>query len=121
MCRKIWKGYGGKGMTGNEYQRLAIRTINKDLSYHDQLMNSCLGLSGEVGEYTDIVKKINFQNHPLEMDKIQKELGDILWYVALACHVWDLKMDDVMGANIEKLKRRYPEGFRSAKSINRKE
>lgn len=108
-------------MTGNEYQKLAMKTMNSNLTYREQLMNSCLGLAGEVGEYTDIIKKLEFQDHPLDINDIEKEIGDILWYVALACYVWDFNMNDVMENNIKKLKKRYPDGFKSSQSVNRVE
>lgn len=108
-------------MTGNEYQKLAMRTRNRDLNWNEQTFNSCLGLSGEVGEYNDLVKKVFFQNHEISYEDLKKELGDILWYVALACEVWNFNFDDVMELNIDKLKRRYPEGFDGNLSINRRE
>ena len=108
-------------MTGSEYQELAMRTINPKLTHREQLMNSCLGLSGEVGEYNDLVKKAAFQGHPVIYGNIKKELGDILWYVALACYAWDFDMDEVMQKNIDKLKQRYPDGFKEADSLFREE
>lgn len=108
-------------MTGNEYQKLAMRTINKDLTYQEQLMNSCLGLAGEVGEYNDIVKKIMFQGHPIIYENIKKELGDVCWYLSLACETWGFELDEIMQKNIDKLKARYPNGFETELSQYRKE
>jgi NTP pyrophosphatase (non-canonical NTP hydrolase) len=66
-------------------------------------------------------KKAMFQGHQFERIHLVKELGDIMWYVALACSVYDIDMDEVMEVNIEKLKERYPDGFDSELSQHRAE
>ena len=108
-------------MTGNEYQRLAMTTLNPDLTKKDVLINGVMGLCGESGEAIDIVKKHLHQGHELDKEKLLKELGDIAWYLAEAATAIGVDLEDVMAANIEKLKKRYPEGFSSEKSINRTE
>lgn len=111
----------GKIMTGNEYQRLAMTTLNKALSKRDVLLNSVMGLCGESGEAIDIVKKHLMQGHELDKEHLKKELGDIMWYLAEAATALDVDLDDVFSANIEKLKKRYPDGFSTEKSIHRSE
>ena len=108
-------------MTGNEYQRLAMTTLNPALSKQDVLINSVMGLCGESGEAIDIVKKHLHQGHPLVREKLIKELGDIAWYLAEAAHALDVDLDDVLEANIAKLRARYPEGFDTDKSMYRVE
>ena len=108
-------------MTGNEYQRLAMTTLNPALSKQDVLINSVMGLCGESGEAIDIVKKHLHQGHPLDREKLIKELGDIAWYLAEAAHALDVDLDDVLDANIAKLRTRYPEGFDTDKSMHREE
>ena len=103
----------------NEYQELAMTTLNKDLSKKDVLINAVMGLCGESGEAIDIVKKHLHQGHELDKEKLIKELGDIAWYLAEAATALDLNLEDIFQANIEKLKKRYPEGFEKEKSINR--
>ena len=105
----------------NEYQKLAMITLNKDLSNKDILINAVMGLCGESGEAIDIVKKHLHQGHELDKDKLIKELGDIAWYLAEACHALNIELETVLTLNIEKLKKRYPEGFEVDKSINRNE
>ena len=102
----------------NEYQKLAERTVNKE---GRTLENAGLGLTGEAGEVADIIKKYLFHGHDLDTAELIKELGDVMWYVALACTVLEVPMEEVMKRNIDKLKRRYPEGFSSDLSINRTE
>ena len=108
-------------MTINEYQKLAMTTLNPELSHKDVLINGVMGLCGESGEAIDIVKKWLAQGHELDKEKLAKELGDICWYLAETATALDLSLEDIMIANIEKLKRRYPEGFDSNRSIHRTE
>ena len=108
-------------MTGNEYQKLAMTTLNPDLSKKDALINGVMGLCGESGEAIDLVKKHLHQGHPLDRDKLIKELGDIAWYLAETAYALDADLDEVLEANIAKLKARYPEGFSTKNSLNREE
>ena len=106
-------------MTINEYQELAMRTVNPDLDKKDMLINSVMGLCGESGEAIDIVKKWFAHGHELDTEHFKKELGDIAWYLAEAATAVGVKLEDILEANIEKLKKRYPEGFETKRSIER--
>lgn len=106
-------------MTGNEYQRLAMTTLNPALSKKDVLINGVMGLCGESGEAIDIVKKHLHQGHELDKEKLIKELGDIAWYLAEAAYALDVDLDEILEKNIVKLHARYPEGFYAERSINR--
>ena len=106
-------------MTINEYQRLAMTTLNPALDKKDVLINGVMGLCGESGEAIDIVKKWLAQGHELDKERLAKELGDIAWYLAETATALDLKLEDILEANIEKLKKRYPEGFDTQRSIHR--
>jgi len=108
-------------MTINEYQKLALVTMNKENTGDRMLTNGVMGLCGEAGECCDIVKKYLFQGHPLDREKLLKELGDVAWYLAVAAAALDTPLEDVLAANIEKLKKRYPEGFSAERSVNRDE
>lgn len=108
-------------MTVNEYQKLAMTTLNPALSKKDVLINGVMGLCGESGEAIDIVKKHLAQGHALDKEKLAKELGDIAWYLAETATALDLNLEDIFEANIEKLRKRYPEGFDSQRSINREQ
>lgn len=106
-------------MTGNEYQNLALRTANQT---GDQLiLNGALGLCGEAGEVADIIKKVYFQGHMLDKEKIIEELGDVTWYIAIMAHALETDLESVLKYNVEKLKKRYPNGFSEKESINRKD
>lgn len=106
-------------MTVNEYQKLAMTTLNPALSKKDVLINGVMGLCGESGEAIDIVKKHLAQGHPLDREKLIKELGDIAWYLAETATALDVTLEEVLEGNIEKLRRRYPEGFDTAHSLHR--
>lgn len=114
----IW-AKGCDFMTINEYQQLAMTTLNPELSRKDVLINGVMGLCGESGEAIDIVKKWLAQGHELDREKLAKELGDICWYLAETATALDLSLEEIMASNIEKLKQRYPEGFDPQRSIHR--
>ena len=103
----------------NEYQTLAMTTLNKDLTKKEILVNRVMGLNGEAGEAIDIVKKHLFHGHELNKEELIKELGDVAWYLAEAAYALDIDLETVLKLNIEKLKKRYPEGFSKENSINR--
>lgn len=107
-------------MTANEYQQLAMTTLNPALSKKDVLINGVMGLCGEAGETIDIVKKHLAQGHPLDREKLIKELGDVAWYLAETAYALDVSLEEVLEENIEKLRRRYPDGFRIQDSLERK-
>lgn len=104
----------------NEYQRLALRTANSYESW-DLIINGVLGLCGETGEVADHIKKSMFQGHVLDAEKVIKELGDVCWYVATFAKGLNVDLETVMKMNIEKLKNRYPDGFKVENSIYRAE
>ena len=108
-------------MEVNEYQNLAMTTLNPALSKKDVLINSVMGLCGESGEAIDIVKKWLSQGHPLNKDHLVKELGDIAWYLAEAATALDVPLETIFQANIDKLKQRYPAGFEVKRSLERSE
>ena len=108
-------------MTINEYQNLAMRTLNPALSKKDVLINSVMGLCGESGEAIDVVKKWLAHGHELDKEHLIKELGDVAWYLAEAATALDVPLEQILQANIDKLKKRYPEGFETEKSLVRLE
>lgn len=101
-------------MNFHEYQALAART-----STANNVAISALGLAGEAGEVVDLLKKHLGHGHDLDKMKLAKELGDVLWYVSDLARQFDLSLDDIAVGNIEKLKKRYPDGFSQAASRNR--
>ena len=106
-------------LTANEYQKKAMTTLNPALSKQDVLLNGVMGLCGEAGECIDLVKKHLHQGHPLDSEKLAKELGDVAWYLAETAWALDIALEDVLRGNLDKLKKRYPQGFDAEKSMNR--
>ncbi len=108
-------------MTINEYQKLAMTTLNPNIDKKDVLINGVMGLCGESGEAIDIVKKHLAQGHELDREKLIKELGDVAWYIAETATALDIELEEIFTRNIDKLRKRYPEGFDAEKSMNREE
>lgn len=104
-----------------DYQDLASRTANNNLGPQGLLTNCALGIAGEAGEVAGLIKKHVFHGHPLDKDALNKELGDVLWYVSQVARAAGIGLSDVAVRNINKLKARYPEGFSQERSINRAE
>lgn len=105
-------------MQAEEYSREVMRTVGTQ-DRRDQLVLGGLGLGGEAGEVIDHIKKAIFQGHRLDADHLAEELGDVLWYVTVLAHTQGFSLGDVMERNVEKLRRRYPNGFESGRSMNR--
>ena len=107
-------------MTLNEYQLLAQRTMNKELTHEEASRHALHGMCSEVGEIHGLYQKF-YQGHEMDAEHVMKEVGDLLWMIAEFCTVNGWKMDDVAQMNIDKLKARYPDGFAAEKSLHRAE
>ncbi len=107
-------------MTINEYQKLAMTTLNPALTEKEVLLNGVMGLCGESGEAIDLVKKWMMQGHELDKAHLAKELGDVAWYLAETATAIGCDLETILQNNIDKLKARYPEGFSSDRSQHRK-
>ena len=105
----------------NEYQKEAMKSLNPSLSNDEVLLNGVMGLCGESGEVIDILKKHLSQGHELNRDKMIEELGDVAWYLAETAYALGVDLGTVLRKNLDKLKKRYPEGFSVTDSINRSE
>ena len=90
-----------------------------------KLMTSYTGICAEAGEYAEVVKKILFQSKPYSEDNVfhmRREIGDILFYISMACEALGFSIDEAIQINVEKLSARYPSGtFDAYFSENRKE
>ena len=102
-----------------QYQQEMKRTAS-DISYKpENLALGAMGIAGEAGEVADYIKKILFHNHKLSTEKLALELGDVLWYITYLSSVIGYDLNQIAELNLEKLKKRYPEGWDAEKSINR--
>lgn len=107
-------------MTFQDYQQLARRTQNAKLNPCERRLHALHGLASEVGEIHALYQK-TFQGHPLNADSVVDELGDLLWFAAELADVLGVSLGTVAGLNIDKLRRRYPEGFDVEHSLHREE
>lgn len=103
------------------YRESVLKTYNKNLSQKEKLTNAAIGTCTEAAEMLDEVKKYLFHGHEFNRDKIINELGDVYYYAEVLCDVLEISSDEVKDKNITKLAKRYPQGFSSEASINRKE
>ena len=105
-------------MDFNEYQKLAMRTAS-ETGKRNLVLNGVMGLCGEAGECIDIVKKNMFQGHGLDREKLIDEASDCFWYLAAIATGLDVTLEEIALHNVEKLKKRYPDGFNADRSLNR--
>lgn len=109
-------------MTLSDYQSQAARTASDHMlpeKRHTGLNCAAMGLAGEAGEFCDEVKKVQHHGKTLDPERLKNELGDVLWYVAHTCNVMGWSLEDVARANIEKLWKRYPNGFSTEAALAR--
>ena len=92
----------------NTYQQLANRTAKPMYTTADDLLHAALGVTGEAGEFADCIKKHWAHGQELNTENAIEELGDLLWYIALACTALDVSLSEVAAQNIDKLRKRYP-------------
>ena len=105
-------------MTGNEYQALARRTQSADLDDGQKLQHALFGMASEVGEIHSIFQHM-YQGAKVDPEKIVDECGDELWFMSELLDCYGIDLEEVMVYNINKLRRRYPEGFDPILSENR--
>ena len=106
-------------MTINEYQKECLRSAPKLLTRGEETLMGLMGLNGEAGECIDLYKKTLFHGHPLDVEHFAKELGDVAWYLAICAHAIDYDLETIFKMNIDKLRKRYPNGFSFEDSLNR--
>ena len=102
----------------------ALQILQEQGVEASRLLTAGIGMSGEIGEFNEIIKKCLFQGKEMDEDKIihlRKELGDIMWYVAQACLALNTNIEEIIDINTAKLSDRYPGGFDTFRSENRKE
>lgn len=102
------------------YPAVVAASARTDLPRDAQINNALLGLSGEVGELVDLYKKHLYQGHPLDLDLVKEEAGDILFYLTwLIVLLEGMDRAEILLRNADKLQRRYPDGFSVERSVHR--
>ena len=93
--------------------------------HHDYLLNviyAAMGMCGEAGEASELVKKYAYHGHTIDAEHLARELGDVLWYVSYLAYLFGYPLGKIMAMNQEKLAKRYPDGkFDAERSRNREE
>ena len=111
-----------------EYIRSAVRTESKDFdSIADRmttkevirLNHAAMGMVTEAGEFLDVLKKHIYYGKTIDKVNLAEEIGDLCWYIAIACDELHVDLENIMETNIAKLKARYPNKFTSEDAINR--
>ena len=111
----------------NDYQKACLRTesaapdISSKTNQYARILQGLMGLNGESGECIDILKKVLFQGHDLDKERLASELGDVAWYLAVSADAIGYDLETIFKKNIEKLYKRYPNGFEADKSVHRSE
>jgi NTP pyrophosphatase (non-canonical NTP hydrolase) len=109
-------------MNMNDYQTLALKTASPKTK-HNELFHLLLGLVGEAGEISEKMKKVvrdhNSDESQIDKADLEKELGDVLWYVAVLADYFDITLDNVAAKNIEKLASRQARGTLAGSGDNR--
>ena len=82
-----------------------------------EIIECCLGLSGEVGEVVDLIKKSLMYSQPLDQRKLLLELGDVFHYFLRLAHLNHISLPTLMDANAQKLRARFPDGYTNAAAI----
>lgn len=106
-------------MDFESYRADVMRTVRADLSQRDRMLVGALGLCGESGEMAENLKKMLFHDHPMDERALRNELGDVLWYWVFLCETLGFSVEDVMTVNVEKRRKRFPEGFTAENSLKR--
>lgn len=84
-----------------------------------RMLHSAMGLCTEAGEFMDMIKKHVLYGKPLDFVNAKEELGDSMWYIALALDEMKATFGEIKERNIEKLRARYPNKFTEHDALNR--
>ncbi len=110
---------------GNTYIEDALRTesalmaVSGERNDTNRLLHAAMGLTTEAGEFLDALKKHLFYGKPLDLVNLREEIGDIMWYLAIACDALGTDFETEQERNIAKLRKRYPEKFDAEQAIER--
>ncbi len=96
----------------SEYQKICNATAKKDFnSPTEEIMCWGLGVAGEAGDVAGCIKKVHSHRNETQKRGVRENIGDTLWYLAMVCNFYGWNLDEILNENVEKLKKRYPNGF----------
>lgn len=102
-----------------EYAAFVDSLFVKNHTGAEGCAHAALGIAGEAGEIVDAVKKHWTYNKPLDRAYLIEEIGDLMFYVQALCNLQGITLQAVVEANVEKLTRRYPQGYSDAAALAR--
>lgn len=109
-------------MTLDEYTVFTKSLDSDNLQLCDlSILHAVLGICGEAGELVDAVKRTLAYHQPLNMSNMKEEAGDLLYYLSRLITNCGWTFDEVIDANVEKLRKRYPNGFNCEDAIMRRD
>jgi NTP pyrophosphatase (non-canonical NTP hydrolase) len=111
-ARCKYHGIASQALRFAEYQLEVARCSAHPTPGADLVVKDTLGLAGEVGEVVELVKKARFHGLTLDKEKLKSECGDVLWYLTDLCAQAGFTLADAAQANTDKLRARYPDGFK---------
>jgi NTP pyrophosphatase (non-canonical NTP hydrolase) len=98
-------------MNLEEYEEKIVGAKEMKLSPRELMLKNSLGLAGEAGEVIEHVKKWAWHGRALDVAKVKKELGDVVWYATAIARLLGIPMAEVLRENAEKLEARFPAGY----------
>lgn len=94
-----------------EYQKFCLKVAKLDFqNKQEELADWGLGAAGEAGDLAGCIKKTLFHKND-QTAGIRENIGDVMWYLAMICNHFNWDFDQVLGENVDKLSKRYPQGF----------
>jgi NTP pyrophosphatase (non-canonical NTP hydrolase) len=116
-------------MNNKEYIENVVKTESIDFEAIEKrlisaetirLLHASMGIETEAGEFLDVLKKFIFYGKQIDKVNLVEELGDLLWYIGIACDELSVSFEEIMIKNINKLKARYENNtFKDTKAIGR--
>lgn len=105
-------------LTIRDYAKAARRTMNPKLTWEQARNHALFGIGSECGEILGLYQK-TYQGHELRKDAVMDELGDLMWFIMELCYAEKIDPQDVLEHNVDKLIKRYPDGFAIERSVHR--
>ncbi len=93
-----------------EYQELCKLSAKKFETEEHEILTWGLGIAGEAGDVASCIKKTVAHKND-QREGIKENIGDTLWYMAMICNFYNWDFQEILNENLEKLKKRYPQGF----------
>lgn len=108
-----------KNATNTEAPITGDMVVRFSKSENIRLLHAGIGMATESGEFLDMLKKHLYYGKPLDKVNLAEEVGDLMWYCALAMDALGIDFNQVLETNIKKLAARYPEKFTEFDAENR--